>query len=505
MHRLKNLIIWLAVVAALLISPNQNSIPITGGNKAEPDSGPYPLYLPMVLRGGSTVTPPTIPSTPPVATAIHVPFLDYTDVIGQRMAEMAIFWYGRITPVENYTDVRLGYNNNSLFVHAAVIDRLLWYDTTPSARDLTQYDAVTIYLDTAHSTANSPAASSYKIEMQASPEYANRLSYQAVYRWNGSSWGSISSTITTKSGWRSSTGGFNDSQEDRGWYVSAEIPFAALGLSGKPADFTLWKMAVVTHDRDTTADSPQPPKTWPANLDANSPASWKSISFRLPVYQPAAGTLAGSAAIRHGVNGAVVKDGSVGGNPNCGDGLDFWTVWGNTVYNGEQSKLEANIQNQRDLADWPCFSKYYITFPLDQVPAGKNILSADLTLYQFGNAGAWGVDQPPWRSLIQVFTVAEDINPETLNWNNAPLPLENVSRAWVEPLEVYPGWPGIARSFDLTRAVSAARQQNQPLRLAIYSADGAYHSGKYFRTSDVDGWAEAVNGRPVLDIRWADQ
>jgi len=27
----------------------------------------------------------------------------------------------------------------------------------------------------------------------------------------------------------------------------------------------------------------------------------------------------------------------------------------------------VNVQNQSDISDWPCFSKYYVTFPLDAV------------------------------------------------------------------------------------------------------------------------------------------
>lgn len=488
---LKKIILALALTACLII-PNQAAATQTEGGVLQENVGPNAVYLPLVVRAD--------------LPAFHIPFLDYQDVIAERFPEMAVFWFGRVTPTENYSDVRIGYNADALYLHAAVIDRLLWYDTTPSPAELTQYDAVTIYLDPTPGASQTLSRSALRIDVQFAPDYAPRQNYQAVYRWNGSAWASVSSAVTSATGWRSSTGGLNDLGEDRGWFASVKIPFSAFGHPGKPADGSRWKIAMVLHDRDASSGSPNAAKSWPPAMQASRPDTWKSISFGLPAYQPPSGAETGRVTIRNGLNGAVVPDGSVGGNSNCGEGIPFWTQWGNTTYNSGQNKTEANVQNQRDIADWPCFSKYYITFPLDQVPAGKRILSANLTLYQFGNAGdrdhPGDVQQPPYRSLIQIFRVAQDIQPATLTWNNAPLPEENVGRGWVDPLDSYPGWPGVARTFDLTRAVTEARLQNQPLRLALYSADGAYHSGKYFRTSDVDDSLQ--NARPYLEIRWTD-
>src|SRR5512145_200332 len=53
-----------------------------------------------------------------------------------RFAESAVFWFGRVTPAENYADVRLGYTDSALWVHVNIIDRRLWYDTGPSAATL---------------------------------------------------------------------------------------------------------------------------------------------------------------------------------------------------------------------------------------------------------------------------------------------------------------------------------------------------------------------------------
>ena len=103
----------------------------------------------------------------------------------------------------------------------------------------------------------------------------------------------------------------------------------------------------------------------------------------------------------------------------------------------------------------------------------------------------------------QILTVAEDWDDATLTWNNAPLALENVSQAWVNPRQLSPGeslFPGLAKTWDVSRAVAQAYAQGQPLRLAVYSADSAYHSGKYFISSDTGDWNEA--GRPQLDVTW---
>jgi len=81
--------------------------------------------------------------------------------------------------------------------------------------------------------------------------------------------------------------------------------------------------------------------------------------------------------------------------------------------------------------------------------------------------------------------------------------LENVSQAWVDPLLTTPPWPGVARSWNLTWAVTQAYTAGQPvLRLALYEADAAYHSGKYFTSSDTGDWNEV--GRPTLEVTLGD-
>ena len=51
-------------------------------------------------------------------------------------------------------------------------------------------------------------------------------------------------------------------------------------------------------------------------------------------------------------------------------------------------------------------------------------------------------------------------------------------------------------------AVAEAYASGAPVRLALYSADSDYHSGKYFVTSETGDWNEVA--RPTLQVRWGD-
>jgi hypothetical protein len=202
--------------------------------------------------------------------------------------------------------------------------------------------------------------------------------------------------------------------------------------------------------------------------------------------------------VQQGWQGANVPDAAVGGTTGnlCpGDSYYDWNQWGNANFG---TTPDFNIQNQSDLADWPCYAKYYVSFPLSQIPVKKTIVSATLTLHEWGGSDPNQAET----SLIQVFTVADNWDPATVTWNNAPLALENVSQTWVAPIPPpgFAGWPGQAYSWDVSLAVAQAYAANQPLRLALYSADGAYHSGKYFTSSDAEDWDAA--GRPTLLITY---
>lgn len=405
-------------------------------------------------------------------------------------------WFGQVTPTANSADARVSYNDTWLYVRVSAIDRRLWYDRSPSLDDLVAWDAVTLYLDLDGNLGTTLDASCYRFDGQLTAWEA-RDSYQASYQGADGDWVLATLPFTTTSGWAGDIP--NNDVDDRGSALKFLIPFASLGLPELPPAGTVWAMALVVHDRDDAGGTPIADQVWPEAMDSLQPATWGQVVFGMPTYTPPPAEPGGVLTVRQGLDGAVVPDGMVGGSSVCGAGLDYWTEWGQANYAGVTF---SNIQNLGYISEWPCFSRYYVTFPLDTLPPEAVVISATLTLRQTGNAGQ-GVDPPgPQPSLIQVLTIAEDWDEATLNWNNSPLAMENVSAAWAYPLET-PGWPGVPRQWELSRAVAEAHAAGLPLRLALYESDWAFHSGKYFVSSDAGPASELA--RPTLTVAWGRQ
>lgn len=463
----------------------------SGSNPDQPAD--HRLYLPLVTNNRLT-------------RRVNLPYFAETSVRDIELAapivftETAIFWFGKITPAENYADVRVGYNDNDLYVRLAIFDRLLWYDPTPALADLIQWDSVSLYLNMEGASGNRPTSSAYRFDAALSDWQTPRTAWQAAYQGNGVGWSPISLNFTTASGyrWESNTvGGVNNHQNNRGWLLTYRIPFTSLGLSGPPALGAQWGAALAVHDRESASGPPLADQTWPENLQANSPQSWGIYAFGLPT-SPAIHRPGATTTIRES-GGVVVPDAAVGGTTGnlCpGDPVYIWNGWANDNFGDAP---DFNLQNQADLADWPCFAKYYVTFPLDGLPKGVDIDSATLTMHHWGGSDL-NAAQP---SLIQVMTVAEDWDEAGITWNNAPLAYENIARAWEGVYTVVTGadWPGQAVNWDVTIGAQRAAERGLPLRLALYSADAAYHSGKYFTTSETGEWN--LEGRPTLTIQWS--
>jgi hypothetical protein len=460
-------------------------------NSPQTSSANASIYIPLVIFGA-------VPAPPTQVSRVNAPYFNVSDLNDDPFSEMAIFWFGKVTTKDNYTDVRVGYNNSGLHMNLASFDRYLWYDSTPSTSDLTNWDSYTLYLNTSSNGAASPNSTSYRFDAQLN-WWEGREDYQAVYRGNGTGWSLASIPFTTISGWRGNAP--NDAIDDRGFSMTFFIPYSSLGLSGPPPSDTVWRMAVVSHDRDDAAGTLIADKTWPRNMDTNKPSTWGQLHFGLSAFTPPTVTPIGTITIRHQLNGAIVPDAAVGGTTGnlCpGDASYIWDGWGNENYAGSDG---FNIQNQGDVADWPCFAKYYVTFPLSAIPVGKVLVSASLVLHQWGNSGPYDLVQP---SYVQVSTVNEDWNEATLTWDNSPMALENVSQAWVPKVDCFgPGgssWPCTPRTWDVSQAVIEAYNSGNPLRLVLYSSDSAQHSGKFFTSSDVGDWDEV--GRPTLTVTW---
>lgn len=477
--------VWAALTACLALFSGLAAAAAPGFIPGEPPANPaapHTLYLPMLTRqaGGASGT-----------LRVNVPYFPGEVTYG----ETAIFWFGSISPTENYADVRVGYNSQELYLNVAAIDRAVWYDEQPSPGDLTAWDAVTLYLDVDGNQGSAPDGSSYRLTGQFS-WWEPRAGYQAASR-GGPGWSATSLPFESEASWEGQ--GPNNSNGERGWGLTYHVPFASLGLSGPPAAGEVWGLALALHDRDDGAAAPLPDRTWPAGVDFSRPASWGELAFGLPVDAPPQVAPLGTTTIRHKLNGAVVEDAAVGGtigNMCPGEGNFIYNEWGNLNFAGAK---DFNVQNQRNIADWPCFAKYYVTFPLGSLPRGKAITAATFTLHLWGNSGGGEWGDPP-RSLIQVSTVAGSWDESTLTWNNAPLAKENIARAWVDPYQGEIQWPGQPYTWDVRRAVAEAYAAGQPLRLAIYSADEPLHTGKYFTASDADDWD--AKGRPTLTVTW---
>jgi hypothetical protein len=396
----------------------------------------------------------------------------------------AVFWFGQVTPTSNHANVRVWYYNSQIKVVVHIIDRRLWYDPAQSLAEMTKWDAVSLYLDLDGIVGGVPDKNAYLFQSQ--------LDFQAGYRGNGTGWQVTSIPFSTDTGWRGNYP--NDNIDDKGWQVEFTIPFTSLGLSKAPSKGSIWGLAVVVHDRDDAGGTQIPDQFWPETMQTSAPSTWGQMHFGMPSYSPPLSLPMGVTTIRQGLNGMTVEDAHVGGHTTCGDGLDHWTEWGIANYAGYE---QINIQNQWDVADYPCFSKYYVTFPLDALPLGKTIISATLRMVLFGNAGGGNWGEPP-DSYIQALTVNEDWVENSITWNNAPLALENISGTWVKPRDY--DLPDTPYQWDVSRAVADAYMNGQPLRLALYSADGEMHSGKYFWSSDSGDWN--ASARPTLKVVW---
>lgn len=460
-------------------------------------TGEHEVYLPTIMNDVTQSTPYS--SGRPL---IHVPYKNVADYADDALIEMAVFWMGEVKVNENYADIRIGYNNENLFVYTAVFDRLLWYDTSPNASQFLDWDSVSLFI-LPDNQEQLVTTNTYRFVGQLSPQETNRRQYQAAFQWGGSSWQEQRNlAFETASGWRGE-GGLNTPNDNRGWTLKFVIPFSSLGYQNKPIDNTIWKMGIVVHDRDYFEPRDIPEQHWPQSFSETNPQTWGNLSFgALPSMQTNDVVEDTTGLIREGLNGVIVPDASVGGNSTCAEGINFWTEWGAKTYPNPPENTVAVIQNQRDIADWPCYSKYFIQFPIASIPNNAKINNATLTLHQFGNSGKEGdAVYQPYRSIIQVFLTDPNWEENTISWNNAPEVWENVASKQVDPLPEYPGWPGVRHDWDLTYAVQQAVLAGQDtISLALYSADGAYHSGKYFRTSEVSD--SDIAARPALSIRY---
>jgi hypothetical protein len=424
----------------------------------------------------------------------------------QPWARAGIFWFGRVdppgSPGQNYADVRVGYTAEELSIHVNIEDYYIWYnkDTRPTS-DLTQYDAVAIYLDTNHDQGASPQPDDY-LFLGGLCVFGCDDNDRQEARGTGTAW-----DANWQGGWSHTTSGHwwcnpgpngNDCGIDFGWTSIIDIPWSTLGLPGPPSEGVVWGLGVTLFDRD---DQPPAggvaPQHWPETFTAESPWTWGELAFGLASHIPAPAVVQGTTVIRRGLHGSV-EDAWVGGGGSCSGGHE-----GDPDSDNHGGDSSLFVENQALIADFPCFSKSLLRFGLDTIPSGKIIISATLTLHHWGNSGGGEWDEPN-PSLIWLFTVGSDWQEHTLTWNNTPLARENLTTTWVGVCtEENPcGRPGVPYHWDSTRAVAEAYANGEPVNLALYTSDTNFHSSKYLSSSEAGDWnAEA---RPTLTVVWGD-
>ena len=460
----------------------------------------YVFYALIFLIFSFSGALPVEAQTPP-PRRVNIPHFNDNVV----WAQSAIFWFGKnevSLPGKNYADVRLGYTDDALHIRVTVVDYFLWYDPNATATsDLTQYDAVKIFLDTAPG-ATTPQSHSYQFLVGAH-HWQDMSRYMRQARGENGSWNTGWQPATPWTGasamsWGCNPGpNNNDCSVDFGWTGFFTIPWQTLGLSAPPAEGTVWKLGVKLFDRD---DQPPAgavsPEAWMPALEETNPATWGDLHFGYSRYTPPNVSPRGTTVIRAASpTDNTVEDAWMGGGGWCNSGQEGNRRGSETNHGGD---AELYIGNEIAETNFPCFNKTFLRFALDDIPAGKEILSATLTLHHWGNADP-SQARPSW---IHLFTITDPWDEMNITWNNAPLARENLSVTKVDPLPSFPGWPGVPYNWDASQAVAEAYAAGKPLSIALYSSDSAEHSSKYLTASEVEDWDAA--GRPTLTVVWGD-
>ena len=103
-------------------------------------------------------------------------------------SEAAVFWFGRVTPTTNYADVRVGYNDEELWIHVQVFDRRLWYDPAPSADTFAAWDSATLLISLDGPVGSTVDASDYRFTGQFTWWERSRAQWQAAWRGSTAGW-----------------------------------------------------------------------------------------------------------------------------------------------------------------------------------------------------------------------------------------------------------------------------------------------------------------------------
>ncbi|MCS6798363.1 MAG: DNRLRE domain-containing protein [Myxococcota bacterium] len=443
------------------------------------------------------------------------------------------FWAGGVGSRRNAIDGRILWTERGLAIRVAVYDRHI-YDEAGPRDDLERWDSLRLMIAPRLDATSLEGA--LRIDAQAGRHGTERTD---VFRGSAAGWMAVSMPIgrlgaggggdgiELEKGYR---GGERD--ESRGWHVVFWIGWRALtGEAGVPMGL---RLGLLAFDRDDASGSrlgeverfpltaaTETAEGWMPVVLADATIASREESGASPGHAAEAYRVAGqlpphrpetmrTVVIREGRMGAVVENASVGASERLCSGDDAYNFGdGPASWGGETGRRYFHVQAQADYADWPCFARAYVRFPLDAVPDGAVVLSARLVLHH--KQPTSGGDEGVW-SLVHAFDVdstlrgsSEPWTEADLSWNLAPLPVENLAASWGDRTGVTDrGWDALPPwSWDVTRAVRR-RLAERRVSFALQPSDVEYHTGKEFvRSEDFPDWGNPEQ-RPRLEVTFAD-
>jgi hypothetical protein len=509
------------------------------------DAAPPDAALPDGAPSDGARPDATVPVTPGDAPRLFVPRAAFEADGRVDWQRVTLFWFGRVSQRDNAVDGRIVWTEEGLLVRAAVFDRQIWDEAGPTD-DLSAWDSLTLQLDLDGEDDDKASidARSLRIDAQARRHGTERT---VVRRGEGGAW--VPAGITPgELGARRDPGAIllekayrgGERDESRGWHVVFFVGWRALGLSGPPADGQrVLRFAMRVFDRDDRAGTLRgaehtlpfalgadaPPRDWgrielvPASVlswtESGAGAGRSASAYAIGA--PAIAYRAGSewtVSIREGAmvgpRPAVVENAAVGASERLCSGDDAYNFGeGRASWGGNLTRAYFHVQEQADYADWPCFARAYVRFPLDGIAESAVVVSAQLVMHH--KQPTSGGDEGE-RSLVHVFHVGNGLrgrdvlwSEENLTWNDAPLPIENLAATWGDRTGVtQTGWDDLPEwRWDVTRAVRRAWAE-RAVSFALQSSDSEYHTGKEFvRSEDFPDWGDPTQ-RPRLDLVLAD-
>ncbi len=93
---------------------------------------------------------------------VNIPY--FSDNAANHFSEAAIFWFGRVSPSENYADIRFAYDNSKLYVYISTFDQYMWYTPNPASSSLTNWDSATLQINLNGNVGSNPTANTYKFD-----------------------------------------------------------------------------------------------------------------------------------------------------------------------------------------------------------------------------------------------------------------------------------------------------------------------------------------------------